>query len=127
LAEFENKKLIWWGKDGKNQPRLKRFLKENKDGVVPTTLWLSKDVGHNQEAKAENAKLLELSAQLFATPKPERLLRRVIQIANQVILFSIRLAVPARRARSHIKWGGAGSWWRWASKALLTSYHGSDA
>ena len=91
LAEFETKKLIWWGKDGRNQPRLKRFLNENKEGVVPTTLWLAKDVGHNQEAKAENAKLLEQSTQIFATPKPERLLWRVMQLAtkpNDLVLDS---------------------------------------
>ena len=74
--------LIWWGKDGFNQPRLKRFLKENKEGVVPITLWLSDNVGHNQEAKAENAKLLPELNDLFATPKPERLIQRILQLST---------------------------------------------
>ena len=82
IKEFEEKKLIWWGKNGRNQPRLKRFLKENAEGVVPITLWLSDEVGHNQEAKAENAKLLADTDQLFSTPKPERLIQRVLQIAT---------------------------------------------
>lgn len=82
IKEFESDKLIWWGKDGKNQPRLKRFLQENKEGVVPTTLWLSDEVGHNQEAKAENAALLPDVKELFATPKPERLLKRVIELCT---------------------------------------------
>ncbi len=74
--------MIWWGKDGRNQPRLKRFLKENDEGVVPSTLWLSEEVGHNQEAKAENANLLTEVKELFSTPKPERLLQRVLQLAT---------------------------------------------
>ncbi|PUE62814.1 site-specific DNA-methyltransferase [Limnohabitans sp. 2KL-17] len=79
---FEKQGLIWWGKDGRNQPRLKRFIQENKEGVVPGTLWLSEDVGHNQEAKAENANLLPELATLFSTPKPERLLKRVLELAT---------------------------------------------
>ena len=82
IQAFESNNLIWWGKNGKNQPRLKRFLKDNKDGVVPITLWLSEEVGHNQEAKAENASLLEHVSELFSTPKPERLLKRVLEIAT---------------------------------------------
>ena len=82
IAKFEAEKLIWWGKTGRNQPRLKRYLKDNKEGVVPTTLWLSEDAGHNQEAKAENAILLPDIEDLFATPKPERLLQRVLQLST---------------------------------------------
>lgn len=82
IAAMEQENLIWWGVTGKNQPRLKRFLSENKEGVVPTTLWLSEEVGHNQEAKAENSALLHGDEALFSTPKPERLLQRVLQIAT---------------------------------------------
>lgn len=82
IASFEKDNLIWWGKDGKNQPRLKRFLQQSKDGVVPITLWLSDEVGHNQEAKAENAKLLHEQSELFSTPKPERLLSRILTLAT---------------------------------------------
>ncbi|GJL66477.1 MAG: site-specific DNA-methyltransferase [Nitrospirales bacterium] len=82
IKSFNQQNLIWWGKDGQNQPRLKRFLRENKEGVVPTTLWLSDEVGHNQEAKAENAILLPEVKDLFATPKPERLLKRVIELST---------------------------------------------
>lgn len=82
IQKFESENLIWWGKDGKNQPRLKRFLNQNKEGVVPITLWLAEDVGHNQEAKAENAKLLDEEGQLFSTPKPERLLKRILELST---------------------------------------------
>ena len=82
IASFERDNLIWWGTDGKNQPRLKRFLVQSKEGVVPITLWLSEEVGHNQEAKAENSKLLADQPELFSTPKPERLLSRVLTLAT---------------------------------------------
>ena len=83
IAAFEKEKLIAWGKDGRNQPRLKRFLRDNKEGVVPITLWTSEEVGHNQEAKAENGALLTDVHELFSTPKPERLLKRVIELSTQ--------------------------------------------
>jgi adenine-specific DNA-methyltransferase len=82
IAQLDKDELIWWGKDGTNQPRLKRFLKDNKEGVVASTLWLSSEVGHNQEAKAENAALLPDQHELFSTPKPERLLHRILQLAT---------------------------------------------
>jgi adenine-specific DNA-methyltransferase len=82
IEKFQEQGLLWWGKKGKNQPRLKRFLKDNREGVVPTTLWLAEDVGHNQEAKAENSALLPDVAELFSTPKPERLLHRILTLAT---------------------------------------------
>jgi adenine-specific DNA-methyltransferase len=82
IKRFEDEGLLWWGKDGRNQPRLKRFLRENKEGVVPITLWPSEEVGHNQEAKAENAALLPDQPELFSTPKPERLLKRAIELST---------------------------------------------
>ncbi len=84
IKRFEEQNLIWWGASGRNQPRLKRFFRDNQNGVVPSTLWLSEEVGHNQEAKAEIAALFpKEDEQLFATPKPERLMHRIIQIATQ--------------------------------------------
>lgn len=43
-------KRIWWGADGDNMPRLKRFLSEVKQGRVPQTLWFYDEVGHTQDA-----------------------------------------------------------------------------
>ena len=71
---------IWWGKDGKNTPRIKRFLSEVKQGVVPQTLWMNAEVGNTQEAKKEVVVLFgEVN---FMTPKPERLIQRILQIAT---------------------------------------------
>ena len=75
---------IWWGAKGDNMPRLKRFISEVKDGVVPQTLWLHGGVGHTQEAKKELLSVLEFesSADVFITPKPTRLIQRILQIAT---------------------------------------------
>jgi adenine-specific DNA-methyltransferase len=82
IKRLDGENLIWWGKEGRNQPRIKRYIEESKEGVVPSTLWPSVEVGHNQEAKAENAALLASEDELFSTPKPERLLERVLRLAT---------------------------------------------
>ena len=71
---------IWLGKDGTGAPRKKTYLKDST-GVVPWTLWMNKEVGHNQEAKKENNALFG-SSNAFDTPKPERLIQRIIHIAS---------------------------------------------
>ena len=71
---------IWFGSDGNNVPAIKRFLTEVRDGIVPQTLWPYTEVGHTQEAKKE-IKALEFNT-IFDTPKPERLLLRILQIAT---------------------------------------------
>ncbi|MBC7187514.1 MAG: site-specific DNA-methyltransferase, partial [Calditrichaeota bacterium] len=71
---------IWFGSDGDGVPRLKRFLYETKKGVTPLTIWTYKEVGHNQEGKQELKRMLSESEQVFGTPKPTRLLQRVITI-----------------------------------------------
>jgi len=83
VKAYDDDGRIWWGKDGKNQPRLKRYLNEQQDGVVPTTLWGHEEVGHNQKAKKELSELLASETELFATPKPEGLIERVLQISTK--------------------------------------------
>lgn len=78
---------VWFGEDGGNVPRLKRFLSEVKDGVTPMTIWTHQEVSHNQEARKEITSILDESD--FATPKPERLLQRIISIGsneNDIVL-----------------------------------------
>lgn len=50
---------IWFGNEGNKVPRLKRFLSDVQDGMVPTTLWFYKEVGHNQEGRQEVKKLFD--------------------------------------------------------------------
>jgi adenine-specific DNA-methyltransferase len=71
---------IWFGKNGDNAPRFKKFLTEVKDGFVPLTVWLRDEVGDNQEAKLEIKKIFPTSS--FATPKPERLIQRMVTLAT---------------------------------------------
>ena len=72
---------IWFGPDGNNPPRLKVFLSEVQDGVVPDTWWNHESSGNNQEAKKEVISLVH-GVEPFGTPKPERLLERIIAIAS---------------------------------------------
>lgn len=85
LRELDDDGRIWWGEDGSNVPRLKRFLSEVKAGVVPQTLWFYGDVGHTQEAKKELIEVCEFesSDDVFVTPKPTRLIQRMLQIATE--------------------------------------------
>ncbi|PWG51538.1 site-specific DNA-methyltransferase [Ligilactobacillus salivarius] len=80
LKEFIDDNRIWFGKDGDNVPRIKRFLSE-VGGVVAQTLWTYQEVGHNQDAKKEIKALFEGQA-LFGTPKPEKLLQRILTLGS---------------------------------------------
>jgi adenine-specific DNA-methyltransferase len=80
FLELNADNRIWWGVKGENQPRLKRFLSDVREGVVPQTVWSHEEVGHTQEAKKEA--LAFNAADVFGTPKPERLMRRILEIAT---------------------------------------------
>jgi adenine-specific DNA-methyltransferase len=71
---------IWFGKDGTSFPRKKRFLSDVQQGRTPDTWWTSDEVGHNQEGKREVKALNPYD--IFPTPKPERLIERIINIAT---------------------------------------------
>ena len=81
LAEYIADNRIWFGEDGNNTPRIKRFLSEVKDGITSMTLWLRDEVGDNQEAKRE-IKALFKDISVFDTPKPERLIERVLTLGS---------------------------------------------
>lgn len=80
FEELVKDNRIWFGKSGSNVPRIKTFLSEVKQGLVPLTVWLNTEVGNNQDAKKEvkqfNAK------DVFDTPKPEKLVQRIIHLAS---------------------------------------------
>lgn len=73
---------IWFGKDGQGMPRMKRFLTEVRQGTVPVTLWMRDEVGDNQEAKRELNQILAGSGDKFETPKPSRLIKKILKIAT---------------------------------------------
>ena len=81
FQELDLDHRIWWGKDGNNVPAIKRFLSEVSDGIVPQTYWPYEEVGHTQDAKKE-VKSIFANDMPFDTPKPTRLVERILQIAS---------------------------------------------
>lgn len=90
LREMDENDEIWFGKNGNTSPSRKTFLKELKrEGTPAPTLWLHGEVGHNHEAKDESKVLGTDDA--FTTPKPERLIKRILELAtkpNDLVLDS---------------------------------------
>ncbi len=84
FAELHGDNRIWWGKTGNNRPGIKRFLSEVREGVVPQTYWPWKEVGSTRNAKQELSRILEAASgeDLFITPKPTKLIRRMLQVAT---------------------------------------------
>ena len=82
LQEMITEKKIYFGPTGENAPRIKRFLVDVKDGVVSTTLWTRNECGDNQEAKREIKALFSDEKNPFDTPKPERLIQRILTLAS---------------------------------------------
>lgn len=87
MKELENDNRLWFGEDGDNVPRLKRFLSDVKQSVTPQTLWDYTEVGHNQSAVQNLKNMFDTS--VFSTPKPEKLLERIVHIGsnkNDIVL-----------------------------------------
>lgn len=80
FEELKRDNRIWFGENGNNVPRIKRFITDVKDGSVSKTIWYRTEVGDNQEAKKEIKAFENVS--VFSTPKPERLIQRIIQLAS---------------------------------------------
>lgn len=73
---------VYFGKTGDALPIIKTYLETAKDGVVPRSWWPATEVGSNQEAKRDHLNKLFPDVKPFDTPKPERLMRRIIHIAS---------------------------------------------
>lgn len=85
MPEYKYKEMvadnrIWFGANGDGVPRIKRFLSEVKQGMTPLTIWPYEEVGHNQDAQREVKQFNPTD--IFATPKPERLIHRIIHLAS---------------------------------------------
>ena len=81
MQEWIKEGKIWFGENGDNTPRYKRYLCDMTDGIVPTTLWKYEEVGHSQEGRQEVKALFDGKG-YFDGPKPLRLLSRIFKIAN---------------------------------------------
>jgi adenine-specific DNA-methyltransferase len=80
FAELIADQRIWFGVDGDARPAIKRFITEVSETIPATTVWKYDEVGHNDEAKKESKVLF--AENLFGTPKPERLMGRIVELAT---------------------------------------------
>lgn len=80
LAELDQTGQLWFGHNGKSVPARKSYLSEVKQTVVPVTVWLHGDVGSNHDAKNEIRSIFQEA--YFDTPKPERLVKQILDIAT---------------------------------------------
>src|SRR5699024_1930006 len=87
FEKMVNNNRIWFGENGDSVPQVKRFLSDVKQTVTPQSIWDYSEVGHNQDARKE---ILALSLENdFATPKPEKLIHRILHIGsneNDIVL-----------------------------------------
>ena len=73
---------IWFGLEGQNAPRIKKFLSTAKIGLTPQTLWAGDDFGTTDSAKKHLLSLFPHQKKVFDTPKPEELIRQILEIAT---------------------------------------------
>jgi adenine-specific DNA-methyltransferase len=81
---------LWWGRNGSNKPRLKVFRTDVGDGVVPSTWWSRDFAGDNQDARRELRSLFP-EADVFDTPKPIKLIQRMLEIGTDTMFADIVL------------------------------------
>jgi adenine-specific DNA-methyltransferase len=74
---------VHFGVKGDSMPVIKRYLSEVQDGIVPRTWWPAEEVGSNQDAKRDHLRKLLPDIEPFATPKPEGLIQRILQISTK--------------------------------------------
>lgn len=81
MQELINEGRVWFGEDGGNMPRLKRYLSDVQQGMTPITIMKHTEVGHNQEGRQELKQLFGGDG-VFDGPKPVRLIKRLLTLAN---------------------------------------------
>jgi len=89
LKKADKENRIWFGAKGDAVPRMKKFLLEMKEGVTSKSIWMYDEVGSNDDAKKPLKELF--GDNLFATPKPVALIRRIIELStneNDIVLDS---------------------------------------
>ena len=89
LEKAEQEGRMWFGTNGTAVPRMKKYLNEMTEGVVPRTLWLYTEVGSNDDAKRDIKALFNTNP--FESPKPVSLIKRVIELCadnDSIILDS---------------------------------------
>jgi len=82
FEQLDKDRRIWWGSDKNQIPAIKRFLNEVRQGLVPETIWTYKEVGHTQDAKKTLKDIFGDDFEVFNTPKPVELLKRIIKLST---------------------------------------------
>jgi adenine-specific DNA-methyltransferase len=82
FLELVKDNRIWFGEDGSNVPRIKKFLSEVKEGVIPRSIWLYSEVGSNDDAKRSIKDIFSESENPFGTPKPISLIKRIVELST---------------------------------------------
>ena len=84
FKKLDSDNRIWWGRDGDNMPRLKRFLSEVKQGRTPQTIWFYSEVGHTQDAKKSLLKYVDFqeTENVLNSVKPVELIQRILQLST---------------------------------------------
>lgn len=82
FAEMVADNRIWFGPKGDGVPAIKRFLVDVKQGMTSMTIWKYTEVGHNQDARKEVTAFN--SKNVFATPKPEKLIEKILMLATNI-------------------------------------------
>lgn len=80
IERLKTEGRLWFGENGDNVPRLKRYLSETKQGIVPISIWYNKDVGHTQSATQELIRLLD--GKYFDFPKSVSLIKQCLMLAT---------------------------------------------
>lgn len=80
--EMKNDNRIWFGDNGSNMPRVKKFLSEVKQGITPTTIWKNNEVGHSQDA-TKDLKSIFGDSFVFPYPKPIGLISRLVSLYSK--------------------------------------------
>ncbi|MFA7685519.1 MAG: site-specific DNA-methyltransferase [Candidatus Gracilibacteria bacterium] len=80
LVQADKENRIWFGRNKTAVPRMKKYLSEMREGVIPRTIWLYDEVGSNDDAKRDIKKLFDNNP--FESPKPVSLIKRIIQLAS---------------------------------------------
>jgi len=87
LRKADKENQVWFGAKGTAVPRLKKYLNEMRQGVIPKTIWLYDEVGSNDDARRELKELLPENG--FDSPKPTSLISRILELAsdkNSIVL-----------------------------------------
>lgn len=86
FEQYKKENRIWFGENGDNVPRIKRFLSDVKQGITPMTIWKYTDVGHSQDASKKLKELFDGNS-YFDYPKSVDLIKRCIQLYSDPDCF----------------------------------------